>query len=91
MGHARDYANATKLSIKLDMSGNRIKVVVEDDGRGFDAEAVFGGDEPNLDARSQGLVMMKEKFELVRGSISVFSSETDGTVVRLELPASEDV
>jgi signal transduction histidine kinase len=29
------------------MSGNAIKVVVEDNGRGFDAESIFSGEESN--------------------------------------------
>jgi two-component system sensor histidine kinase DegS len=91
MGHARDYANSSKLNIRLDMSGNRITVVVEDDGRGFDAESAFMGEEVNMDARTQGLITIKEKFELIRGSVSVFSKEGEGTTVRLELPVSDDV
>jgi two-component system sensor histidine kinase DegS len=90
MGHARDYASATELLIRLDMSSDRIKVDVEDNGRGFDAEAAFTGDETHLDARAQGLLTLKEKFELVGGSLAVSSSETDGSHIHLELPASED-
>lgn len=90
MGHARDYANATELLIRLDMSGDRIKVDVEDSGRGFDAEAAFTSDEGHVDARAQGLLTLREKFELIGGSLSVTSSETDGTHVRLELPTNDD-
>ncbi len=91
MVHARDYANASQLSIKLDMSGNRIKAVIEDDGRGFDADgALTSGDEPHGDARTHGLTMLKEKFELVHGTVTVASSENEGTTVRLELPVSDE-
>lgn len=90
MGNARDYAAATSLSVRLDMSSERIKVDVEDNGRGFDAESAFTGDETHLDPRSQGLLTLKEKFELVGGSLAVSSSETDGTNVHLELPASDE-
>jgi two-component system, NarL family, sensor histidine kinase DegS len=90
MGHARDYASATELVIRLDMSSDRIKVDVEDNGRGFDAEAAFTGDETHLDPRAQGLLTLKEKFELVGGSLAVTSSETDGSHIHLELPASDD-
>jgi|FLYN01.1.fsa_nt_gi two-component system sensor histidine kinase DegS len=92
MAHARDYANATNLSIRLDMTGNTIKIQVVDNGRGFDAESIFTGgeDQPVADARAQSLVTLKEKFELVGGAFSAQSSETDGTTVRLELPGSDD-
>lgn len=89
MVHARDYASASKLTIKLDMSGSRINAVVEDDGRGFDPEMM---DPENVqDARTQGLITLKERFELVRGTVAVFSAEGEGTNVRIELPVSDDV
>lgn len=90
MGHARDYAAATQVFVRLDMSNERIKVDVEDNGRGFDAEAAFTADEKHLEPRQQALLTIKEKFELVAGSLVVSSAEADGTNVHLELPASED-
>ena len=89
MGHARDYANASEISIRLDMSGSSVKILVEDNGRGFDAEAAFAGDEPVQDPRVQSLITLKEKFELIRGSAQITSGETEGTSVRLELPVSD--
>ncbi|MCS7071073.1 MAG: sensor histidine kinase, partial [Anaerolinea sp.] len=86
MVNARDYANASEIEIKLDISGNRIKVSVQDNGRGFDAEAAFSGEEGVHDPRVQNLITLREKFELIGGSATVFSSETEGTTVRLELP-----
>lgn len=88
MGLARDYANASQLIVKLDMSGQRIKVSIEDDGRGFDVDSAFSGDDGYQDPRVQGIVTLKEKFELVNGSVVVQSSEADGTLVRIELPAN---
>lgn len=89
MGHARDYANATEMEIRLDISGDRIKIAVEDNGRGFDAEAAFSGEESFHDPRVQNLITLREKFELVGGSVSVYSSESEGTQVRMELPAED--
>lgn len=92
MVQARDYAAPNKLRIQLDMGGNRVKALVEDDGRGFDAEAALANDDHHQgDARVQSLMTLKEKYELVGGSVSITSGETDGTVVRLELPAEDNV
>lgn len=89
MGHARDYANATRIMIRLDMSGKRVKVLVQDNGRGFDAESIFGEEESHVDGRGQGLITLKEKYELIDGSLQVSSSESEGTTIRLELPTGE--
>lgn len=91
MGYSRDYASATELSIRLDMSGSKIKVTMEDNGRGFDTEAAFSGEEGHQDARASGMITLKEKYELIGGSMQVFSGETEGTTVRLELPESDDL
>ena len=74
------------------MGGTRVKALVEDDGRGFDAEAALANDENHsADARVQSIMTLKEKYELVGGSVSVTSGETEGTVIRLELPVEDNV
>jgi two-component system, NarL family, sensor histidine kinase DegS len=89
MAHARDYANATQLSIRLDLSSSRIKIFVSDNGESFDAEAVFGSSGDGAVARVSDLITLKEKFELVGGTMTITSKENEGTEVRLELPESD--
>jgi two-component system sensor histidine kinase DegS len=88
MGLARDYASPTEIDVQLDMSPAVIRITVEDNGRGFDAEGMFdsGDDERYSDARVQALRMLKSKFELVSGTLDVRSDENEGTTVRMELP-----
>jgi two-component system sensor histidine kinase DegS len=88
MGHARDYASASQLKVRLDMSGTMLRVAVQDNGRAVDAEAIFSDDDVHVDdSRSRSLMALRERFELVGGSMSINSSESDGTLVRLELPS----
>jgi two-component system sensor histidine kinase DegS len=89
---ARDYASPSKLRIQLEMNTDKIRVMVEDDGRGFDAETAMSGQEyqGQNDPRVHTILTLKEKYELAGGSVSVRSTETDGTEVRLELPVNED-
>jgi len=89
MVEARDYGSPNKLIVKLDMGGENIKASVEDNGRGFDMEAALSGETSHPDPRAQNIATLKEKYELVGGSVVVMSSETDGTLVRLELPAND--
>jgi len=84
--HGRDYASASNVRVRMDITGDPIKVLVEDDGRGFDVLVMEAGDESKMTARMRDLITMRDKFELVRGTVVVQSSE-DGTQVRLELPA----
>jgi len=90
MGYARDYANASNIEIRLDVTASPIRISVEDDGRGFDAESAFSaGDDHVQDPRIQSLATLRERFELIGGKASIMSSEADGTSVRLELPDGE--
>jgi two-component system, NarL family, sensor histidine kinase DegS len=89
MALARDYANPNQLSVRLDLSGNLARILVQDDGRGFDAQAAFSSEEGSHDPRVPSLITLREKFDLVRGSLSVESGETEGTSVRVELPLED--
>lgn len=91
MSMARDYAASTDVKIRLDMSGDPIKILVEDDGRGFDSEAIFKEDDDSMveDARISAMIMLRNKVELVGGTLAVQSNESDGTAVRVEVPANE--
>ena len=91
MVQARDYSNATEILVRLDIGGNPIRVLFEDNGRGFDAEAALtSGEEHFQDPRVQALFTLREKYELVGGGLIMKSTETDGTSVRMEMPILEE-
>lgn len=91
MVHARDYSNASEIVIRLDIGANPIKVMFEDNGRGFDAEAVLtSGEEHFQDPRVQALFTLREKYELMGGNLIMKSTEVDGTSVRMEMPILEE-
>ncbi|HRF96117.1 MAG TPA: histidine kinase [Aggregatilineales bacterium] len=89
VGHARDYASPSEIKVKLDMGAVAIKVSVFDNGRQFDTQLIYEQDEKSQDARVQGLVSLKERFELINGKMTATSSDSAGTVVGLELPAQD--
>jgi signal transduction histidine kinase len=72
------HANARTVSVVLTRQGERVAVVIEDDGRGFDPEA----------ARDErlGLLGMQERIALVDGRLSVESRPGQGTAVAVEVP-----
>jgi two-component system sensor histidine kinase DegS len=86
---ARDYASPTQVKVILDLTGSRIKITVEDDGRAFDTSKVIARDNDTNDARVQVLRMLKSKLELIGGSIQLNSSDNEGSSIRLEIPSGE--
>jgi two-component system sensor histidine kinase DegS len=84
--NVRQHAQATNVRVQLDMDGQTVRAVVEDDGTGFETG-------PTLAAAAQrrtiGLSTMKERIEMLDGHFEVESSPGNGTRVTVELPATE--
>ena len=72
------HAQATTVSVVLTKKGENVVAVIEDDGRGFDPSQ---SQEDGL-----GLLGMRERIALLRGRVSVESSEGRGTTVAVEVP-----
>ncbi|HXV56650.1 MAG TPA: GAF domain-containing protein [Gaiellaceae bacterium] len=72
------HAHADHVSIVLRKKDRTLTALIEDDGRGFSADA--NGD------RGLGLVGMRERVELVDGTLSIESSAGTGTTLLVEIP-----
>ena len=64
-------------------SDSRLWLEIEDDGQGFDPAAVS---EETGSLRGIGLAGMRERMELVGGTIEIDSAPGEGTRIRLEAP-----
>jgi signal transduction histidine kinase len=84
IGNARKHAQAENVWIRLYLQDhNRLIVEVEDDGKGFDVEAV----QTTYDERgSLGLINMYERAELVDGRLTISSAPDRGTQIKLLVP-----
>lgn len=78
LANVEKHAQATSLLVELDVSGGRLVLVMQDDGRGFDPATVG--------RRSHGLALMRQRVELARGLFEVSGAVGAGTTVRLEVP-----
>jgi len=79
------HAGASRVSLRLSTDHGSVRLVVEDDGRGFQpAEA---GRNRNGDP-AYGLVGMQERAELVGARLQITSTPGSGTKVLVEMPAA---
>lgn len=72
------HAAARRVSVVLRRSADDVTVVVEDDGRGFDEDAV--------DRQRLGILGMRERTALVGGTLVVESTPQSGTTVIARIP-----
>ncbi len=76
------HAEASQVSVLLEQRTGSVIAIVEDDGRGFDAESVLNLGQP---ARL-GLHGMQERVALAGGKLTLESSPGIGTTVFIEIP-----
>jgi signal transduction histidine kinase len=74
------HARAERAEIRVYPTGNQIVVEVTDDGIGFD---------PELRPPGFGLTGMRERLELVGGSLEIESAVGEGTMIRAKVPVME--
>ncbi len=75
------HAQATQATVTVEVDGETVRLVVADDGVGFDPARVTGPDE----RRGWGLLTMAERAEAVGGSCRVESHSQQGTRVVVEV------
>ncbi len=80
LGNTARHSQATQVKVMLDMGEDRVRVSVDDNGRGFDPEVVQQGN-------SLGLKLIRERAEMLGGSFEVDSSIGRGTRIMFAVPA----
>ncbi|HET7009668.1 MAG TPA: GAF domain-containing sensor histidine kinase [Anaerolineales bacterium] len=86
VNNARKHAEAEHILVRLSREPGGLVLEVEDDGVGFNVGAVDAGYEQR---GSLGMVTMRERSELVGGTLRIESVEGKGTRVRLTVPRPE--
>ncbi len=81
--NAAKYAHCEHVSIVLQMRRQELSVIIEDDGEGFDAENLL---REGKGSTHLGLYGMKERAELVGGTLEIESKKGVGTTVYLRVP-----
>lgn len=74
--NAIKHGRATEVRARLSRDPRRLRLQVVDDGHGFDPERIRYG---------YGIIGMRERASLARGSLTIDSAPGKGTTVRLDL------
>ncbi|HEV8580100.1 MAG TPA: GAF domain-containing protein [Thermoanaerobaculia bacterium] len=76
------HARATRVDVLVEHRGDRVMVMVEDDGVGFAPDQVQRGDH-------FGLLGIRERAEALGGTLAVESAPGAGTTVVVEVPSAD--
>jgi two-component system sensor histidine kinase DegS len=82
LGNAARHSQATQVKVQIDATDVDVKVTVDDNGKGFDMEAIeeHGG---------MGLKVIRDRVEMIGGKMDVDSMTGQGTRVSFQIPASK--
>jgi signal transduction histidine kinase len=76
------HAHAKTCRVYLGLVNDALKIRIEDDGAGFDADAVRSGERKGL-----GLIGIRERAAHLKGTVAFESTPGRGTCVIVDLPA----
>jgi signal transduction histidine kinase len=80
------HAGASTVSLRLEAPGTNLRLVVQDDGKGFSQEDV---ERARGSGRGSGLISMRERSELLGGSLDVRTTAGGGTGISVSIPFGE--
>jgi signal transduction histidine kinase len=81
------HAGASSVSVVLERRGDHLRIIVEDDGNGFDPAQLS---EPG-DARPRlGLSGIRERLRLLGGKVTIESAPGAGTTLYIDLPTDSE-
>jgi two-component system sensor histidine kinase DegS len=82
LNNAIRHSQANMIKVQIDMDEALIKVTVDDDGKGFDVES-------ELVEKGMGLKVIRDRTEMMDGSIEIDSVPGQGSRITFQLPAIE--
>ncbi|MCX7838372.1 MAG: HAMP domain-containing protein [Anaerolineae bacterium] len=77
------HSRATRAECALYFAPTQVRIVIKDNGKGFDPKTIFSSNEHR---RGLGLLGMQERMSAVGGRVEIDSTPGEGTVIRLLVP-----
>jgi two-component system sensor histidine kinase DegS len=75
------HSQATQVILQIDSSPTSVRVSIEDNGRGFEVEKVEA-------MRGMGLKVIRDRVQMLGGSVDVHSTSGQGTHVLFQIPTA---
>ncbi len=82
LSNAARFSQASQIKVQIDANEAMVKVSVEDNGRGFDVESIS-------EQGGMGLKVIRDRMDMLGGTIDITSSQGQGTRVSFQVPAAK--
>ena len=79
LGFAQRHGHADQVKVEIDITKDNVKVVIEDNGKGFDGGAIF-------EVGGLAVKAIKDRFEMLGGYMEVDSELGRGALITLQVP-----
>lgn len=79
------HANAQRVKIALDCKDDHLILLIKDDGNGFDL-TMLADKKRERSESGFGLEGMRERVELLKGSMNIYSKSGEGTEIKISIP-----
>ena len=83
----RKHAGASTASVIVECEGAALRMIVEDNGQGFDSEGALDG---TVRRGRFGLLGMRERLAMVQGTLHVESQAGSGTAIYVRVPLPDE-
>ena len=80
LGNAARHSQGSQVKVMLDLGEDRVRVSVDDNGKGFDPDSIQQGN-------SLGLKLIRERAEMLGGSFEMDSAIGKGSRISFFVPA----
>lgn len=84
VNNAIKYASAKSIRVSFEHDTKSLKIVIEDDGKGFDYEKLKNSG--HFKKSGHGIFNMKERTAFINGNFELFSKHGNGTRIVIKLP-----
>jgi signal transduction histidine kinase len=80
------HAEATEVRMSITPTPGGVRMDVTDNGKSFAVKQAFSGRSPGR----LGLVGMRERLEMVGGTLAILAEPVKGTTIRAEIPMAKE-
>jgi len=80
------HAHASRMRLVVDRIEQGVNMIIEDNGLGFDPETLGTANQK----RHLGLISMRERAEILGGSLDIYTAPNMGTTIQVQVPIADN-